>query len=223
MNDSSRHEPIVYLGPSLAHGEAASLLDADFRPPVRRGDLASVEAGRVVLILDGEFDQSLSVSPKEILRLLDGGSRVFGAASMGAIRATELGPMGMIGVGWIFEGYRSGLIEGDDEVALGYCPFSHEALTVPLVNVRYWLDGIEAAGLVGPLERQALQRRARRIFYSDRTPERLSAAIVRFLGHSRYATWLDAGFGEIPDIKATDARAALSLVARSSRALSPAC
>jgi TfuA protein len=40
------------------------------------------------LILDGEFAQNLSVSPKEILRLLDAGKEVVGAASMGALRVS---------------------------------------------------------------------------------------------------------------------------------------
>src|SRR5260221_260127 len=86
MQTTSYQEPIVYLGPSLPREEAEGLIQADFRPPVRRGDLATIEAGRTVVILDGEFDQSFPVSPKEILRLLDAGSTVMGAASMCALR-----------------------------------------------------------------------------------------------------------------------------------------
>src|ERR1051325_6235037 len=127
MNDL----PIVYLGPSLPRAEAEGILRARYRPPVRRGDLEAVEGAPLVVVIDGEFGQNLSVSPKEILRLLDGGTRVLGASSMGALRAAELFPYGMEGHGWIFENYKSGRITGDDEVALAYSPIDQSPLTVP--------------------------------------------------------------------------------------------
>lgn len=122
--------PVVYLGPSLDLSEAQALLDADYRPPVRRGDLDRVEAGRAVVILDGEFEQSLSVSLKEILRRLEAGSLVAGASSIGALRAAELATHGMIGIGRVFELYRTGRIDGNDEVAVSYCPFTMKAHTI---------------------------------------------------------------------------------------------
>ena len=73
--------PIVYLGPSLPLATAQRILRADYRPPVKRGDLPRQHDG-VIVIIDGEFGQNLSVSPKEILRLLDSGAMVIGAASM---------------------------------------------------------------------------------------------------------------------------------------------
>src|SRR4051794_11249106 len=112
--------PVVFLGPSLPREDAERLLDGEYRRPIRRGDLADVPAGSPVLIIDGEFDQSFSVSPREILAQLDRGTAVFGASSMGALRAAELAPCGMQGIGWVFESYRSGRIAGDDEVALTF-------------------------------------------------------------------------------------------------------
>ena len=82
-----RLPPIVFLGPSLPWDEAAALLDAEFRPPIRRGDMAAVGPERLVVIIDGEFDQSFSVSLNEILRLLDAGGSVIGAASTAALRS----------------------------------------------------------------------------------------------------------------------------------------
>ena len=55
---------------------------------MRRGDLLECSPGRMVVIIDGEFGQKFSVSPKEILRLLDQRTCVIGASSMGALRAT---------------------------------------------------------------------------------------------------------------------------------------
>ena len=63
--------PLVDLGPSLPVARAETLLAADYRPPVKRGDLPTSYDGTIVMI-DGELSQSLSASPKEILCLLDG-------------------------------------------------------------------------------------------------------------------------------------------------------
>ncbi len=202
--------PVVFLGPSLARDEAEGLAAAEFRPPIRRGDLASVERGRLVVILDGEFDQSLSVSPKEILRCLQAGSVVVGASSMGALRAAELAPLGMIGTGRVFELYRTGTIDGDDEVAVSYCPLTMRAHTIPLVNIRCWLESARYSGCLASIEPVRILRRARRIFYADRTPERVLAVLAECLGEKRFDSMRAQGLAEIPDVKAADARTALS-------------
>ena len=159
MESDKTAPPVVFLGPSLPRAEAAAILDAEFRPPVRRGDLSSIGTGRTVLILDGEFDQNFSVSPKEILALLDRGNHVLGAASMGAIRASELRDMGMYGLGRVFEAYLSGRIIGDDEVALAYCPWTYANLTVPLVNIRFGLEELVEADGISPGESLRILRR----------------------------------------------------------------
>ena len=68
-------------------------------------------------IIDGYFENIPSVWHKEILWAMSQGIHVFGSASMGALRAAELAPFGMEGVGAIFEAYRDGWLEDDDEVA----------------------------------------------------------------------------------------------------------
>ena len=65
---------------------------------------------------------------------------------MGALRAAKLSPFGMVGVGRIFEAYRSGvlepygdvLFEDDDEVAVIHGPpeMGYVALSEALVNIR---------------------------------------------------------------------------------------
>jgi hypothetical protein len=205
--------PVVFLGPSLSHSEASTLLHADYRPPIRRGDLLTVEPGRRVVIIDGEFDQTFSVSLKEILRFLDAEGVVIGASSMGALRAAELVTEGMIGLGEIYEAYRTGQIEGDDEVALRFCPLSLQSITIPLVNIRFWLDRLLAEGWLNPVECSMLLRRARRIFYTERTGARVDALLEATLGASRSAALRASGLGKIRDVKSDDARAALSAVA----------
>lgn len=208
----SNPPPIVYLGPSLDVAEARHILEADYRPPVKRGDLPQRYDGTVVII-DGEFGQNLSVSPHEILRLLDQGTTVAGASSMGALRAAELHPFGMKGYGWIFQQYLSGRIIADDEVALGYSPLDLQPVTVPLVNVRYWLEQLEAAG---HLERRVSNRlfaAARRVFFADRTRQRLRIELERVVGPVELRRLLEVLGDGITDIKAADAREILTILA----------
>jgi len=204
--------PRVYLGPSLPLAEAERLLVADYHPPIRRGDLPTRYDGTVIII-DGEFGQSLSVSPNEILRLLEGGTRIIGASSMGALRAAELYPFGMEGCGWVFEAYRSGRIEADDEVALAYSPLDLQPLTVPLVNVRCWLEQLQTAGHIDPNRARWLLGRVRRVFYGDRTEERLRREWEQLVGPEELRRLYLALGGDITDIKAVDARLALAVAA----------
>src|SRR5258708_31673592 len=81
---------IVFFGPSIAAAEVGRLAAATHAPPIKRGDLASVDGYELIVLFVGEFGQNRSVSPKEILAVLDGGKTVIGASSMGALRASEL-------------------------------------------------------------------------------------------------------------------------------------
>ena len=204
---------IVYLGPSLSHAEAAGLLEADYRPPIKRGDLPSHYEGTVVII-DGEFGQSLSVSPNEILSLLDRGTTVIGASSMGALRAAELYPFGMKGYGWIYEQYRSGRIIADDEVAIAYSPLDLRPVTVPLVNVRYWLGELEAAGHLEAKVSRRMLASLRRVFYADRTDQRVRLELEKIVGADELRRLYNIFGGGITDVKAADARRVLMHLAR---------
>lgn len=140
---------VVFLGPSMPHDEARSILDADYRPPARRGDLlaAARDGADIICLIDGVFFQDSSVAHKEIIEALQMGVRVIGASSMGALRAAEMDVYGMEGVGEIYRAYRSGEIVADDEVALVFDPVTLEPLSEPLVNIRHNLrlavnDGI---------------------------------------------------------------------------------
>ena len=98
---------IVFSGPSIAEAEVHRLMaEASHAPPIRRGDLAGIDDYDIVVIIDGEFGQNLSVSPKEILSVLEQGKTVIGASSMGALRASELDRSGMIGTGWVYDRFR---------------------------------------------------------------------------------------------------------------------
>jgi hypothetical protein len=132
-------KPVVFLGPSLEKETAETVLDAIFRPPIRRGDLPTLvdEGATVIGIIDGVFDQALSVSVFEIRAALKRGVIIWGAASMGALRAVECGIFGMKGVGWVFEQFALGQLMADDEVALLFEPLTGRPVSIPLVNLRW--------------------------------------------------------------------------------------
>ncbi|NEJ74844.1 antibiotic resistance protein [Rhizobium phaseoli] len=164
---------IIFAGPSLP--DAALLAGEAIRvlPPAVQGDvLAQVEQGaNVIGLIDGGFEYAAPVWHKEILHALSLGVAVLGAASMGALRAAECHPFGMIGIGRIFEDYRSGRLVDDAAVALIHAPsaLSSKPLTIPLVNVSATLDAMEDRGLLAAGLRQKLEDAASAIFFKKRT------------------------------------------------------
>src|SRR4051794_4588081 len=132
----------IFLGPSMPVDEARSLLpDAIFRPPAAQGDLLAAvdqDEAEILGLIDGTFHQNLSVWHNEVCYLLSRGITIFGASSMGALRAVETDRFGMIGVGTIYGWYKDGVITGDDEVALlhGDESASYIQMSLPLVNIR---------------------------------------------------------------------------------------
>jgi hypothetical protein len=212
---------IVFFGPSIAAPEVQGLVAATHAPPVRRGDLAALDDDyEVVVILDGEFGQNLSVSPKEILAVLGSGKTVIGASSMGALRASELDRCGMIGVGWVYDRFRKSAVRNDADVALVYSPIDFKPMTVPMVDLEYWMEMASAAGLIAGRERTGLLKAARSIFFADRTTDRLMEALRRAVGGDVLEALLAFSGGTIPSVKSIDAVAALRFAA--SRAASPA-
>jgi len=133
---------VIFVGPTLSADEIQAILpNAEIFPPVEAGDLLrlSLESGDIVAIIDGYYFQRASVRHKEILSLLKRGVHVWGAASMGALRAAELAELGMRGFGRVFEGYMRGEIEGDDEVAVLHAPkeMDYRSHTEALVNIKH--------------------------------------------------------------------------------------
>jgi len=183
-------ETIVFLGPSLDLATARSCLEATYLPPIKRGDLAQVppETG-IVGIIDGEFQQTPAVSPKEILPLLDRGVTVCGASSIGALRAAELHTEGMIGVGAIFEMYRDRIIDADDEVAVAYSPSTLRPVSEPLVNIRFALCAAVAQGVIAEGEADKIINSLKDVYFPLRSYQlvaRMCPALAGFFQSERY-------------------------------------
>lgn len=163
---------VIYVGPSLPRAEDRPAADCiTYLPPIRRADLPALgsEGVHCVGIIDGEFDQSLAVTPREVMDLLRAGVVVFGSSSMGALRAAELYAVGMIGVGRVYEMYRTEEVTSEDEVALLFDSDTKRALTEPLVNVRCALQRVTDAGQCTPKTADLILDVAQGLHYRDRT------------------------------------------------------
>ena len=223
---------IAFLGPSLPASEAGQTPDTLILPPARQGDIwkALTLRPRVIALIDGLFESYRSVWHHEILAALQEGVAVFGASSMGALRAAELQHHGMVGVGQIFRWVRDGVVVDDSDVALLHADaeFGFRPLSVPLVNVRYAAKVASERGVVTAREANAMLKIAQRIFYQDRTWPGILQNVRRIWKSSTWESWFSWAPKGIPepqyDLKAIDARECLRCAAefaRSSAALSP--
>lgn len=171
---------LIYLGPSLSLAKAREILPgALYRPPAKQGDLVTDlvnENPDFVILIDGQFHQNLSTWHKEWVYALQYPSvkAVYGASSMGALRAAELDYLGMIGIGKIYEWFRDGVIEDDAEVALNYSDKGPDyvPLTVPLVDIRAGVEHYEREFPGQPVAKSArkFMEAVARVYYMDRTP-----------------------------------------------------
>jgi hypothetical protein len=212
----------VFLGPSLDLSSAREILEADYLPPAKRGDIpaAVVSGSRVIGLIDGVFFQDCSVGHREILDAIRSGVRVVGASSMGALRAAELCSLGMEGVGEVFRLYRDGIIDSDDEVALSFDPLSLAPVSEPLVNIRCTLASARKMGLISREEEDYILSRTRSLYFPDRTWERILDLAKDRLGNESFSglSGFIAGGGR--DIKREDAVAALHRIKEIASSLS---
>lgn len=205
----------VFLGPSLPLDEARALLpDATFLPPVKMGDVHALaeRRPRTICIVDGVFEHVPAVWHKEILHALSCGVRVIGASSMGALRAAELSAFGMEGVGAVFEAYRSGALEDDDEVALVHAPGEHgyRALSAPLVDLRFALADAVRAGAIADEVAARLLAASKQRFYPERSWARLLDDAAQLGVPLDQRARLAAIAAARPSVKRDDARLALA-------------
>jgi hypothetical protein len=176
----------VFLGPTLTVASAAAVLDATFLPPVKLGDVHRVvvqRRPRAIGIIDGYFQWAPAVWHKELLWAVDQGVHVFGAASMGALRAVELASFGVRGIGRIVDAYALGRLDGpdddpfedDDEVAVVHGPpeSGYRGSSEAMVNIRCTLIRAAAEGVVADATRRVLTAAAKALFFPDRRWESL--------------------------------------------------
>jgi hypothetical protein len=205
---------VVFIGPSHPKAKECKLLDAEYRPPAKRGDLykAAKEGAEIICLIDGVFFQDCSVAHKEILFALDCSVKVVGASSMGALRASELDIYGMEGVGDIYEAYRRKELVSDDEVALVFDPVSYEPMSEPLVNIRHNLMIAEMNGILSNEESKILLNAAMSRYFPERTYETMiddCRKIIDVATLDRFKLFIDTSR---VDLKMEDALKAINRV-----------
>jgi hypothetical protein len=171
--------PIIFLGPSLESEAAIQVIDADFRPPVKQGDIlrAAVDDPPAIGIVDGIFRNAPTIRHRDIMWVLSRVIPVFGAASMGALRASELCQHGMIGVGFIYRWYRRCPLAADDAVAVTHTPMElgSRPLSDALIDIRLNLRAMVRAGDLTPDEAFILQDAAKELEFGKRSYEAVAA------------------------------------------------
>jgi hypothetical protein len=203
----------VFLGPSLPPEQRIRTPLVRYLPPAAAGDmlrLADSSPHRVVLI-DGLFERAASPWPKEIIALMARGFDVWGAASMGALRAAELSKYGMVPVGAIAAAYAHGRINADAEVAVVHAPaaLGFRPLSLAQIDARATLASAAHKQVISLRTARRIREISAGIHYKLRSWDAVLAATlgqVHEVELRRLASWLDGGaFSQ----KAVDAAAAI--------------
>ncbi len=192
---------VIFAGPSLPLAARPADPAIEWLPPVRQGELyrTALAQPAVIGIVDGYFEASPTVWHKEILWAMAHGMHVFGAASIGALRAAELHAFGMRGIGRIYEEFRDGILEDDDEVAVLHGPaeLGYRPLTEAMINIRATLSAAAEQGVVAHSLATQLASIAKALFYKERTYQAVLDAATA-LGWNpdqlaRFNEWLPTG------------------------------
>jgi hypothetical protein len=166
--------PVIFLGPSLSPEKASRIfVEADYRPPAKKGDFLRLAADpnvKMVGFIDGVFLQDYPPTPIEVYQLArKEGVLLAGAASLGALRAVELEKFGMVGIGRIFQLYKTGRVNADDEVAVTFAPEGDYRLqSEAMIDIRYNLYLASKKGVISKKAKRALARVAKEIYFPHR-------------------------------------------------------
>lgn len=208
---------IIYTGLSLPFSEAKEILDSHgdveviYKRPIQRGDLnlAMKENPDIIGIIDGVFHQSSAVGHKEILNAIKKGIKVYGASSMGALRASELDVLGMTGIGYVYNQYASGEVDSDDDVAVMLDSDTLEALSEPLINMKYVFTNAVEENIITEDEKDELLAIAKETFYPKRNyAQTLSASNLDASKKDKLIDFIR----QSPDIKKEDAKKLLHCI-----------
>ena len=146
-------DTVAFVGGSLPRANCPPDPRIVLAAPAEQGDLLmAILAGfRNILILDGYFYAKFPCTTFEVMLALEQGLNVFGAASIGALRAVELDRYGMTGVGYVYDYLRRQPIKPYHIVAQTYTE-DDAALTTPLVEIIYFLACATADNLLSAAE-----------------------------------------------------------------------
>lgn len=174
------YSPYMFAGPSFCGSDellAEARQSVEIRPPVRRHDVEKLAAAHppgVVILVDGYFQQCLSVGHAEIRAAVSAGWSVWGLSSLGAIRAYEMRDLGVKGYGQVYQCFYDQEDFRDDEVALIHEPDPpYRSFTEPLIHIRFFLRHLVSLGLLPPTLEECILKSLMSMWFGYRTLELL--------------------------------------------------
>jgi hypothetical protein len=176
---------VVFVGPSLDPEKARTILAADYRPPAKKGDLIKLimsldEKETVVGLIDGYFLLDYPPTPIEVYQLIvRPNTVVIGSSSIGALRAVELEKFGMIGIGKIFQLFKHGKLDADDEVAVTFSQDLYRLQSEAMVDIRYNLYLSLKRGFVDKETKDAIAKIAKSIYFPFRTYQNIIEETIK--------------------------------------------
>jgi TfuA protein len=176
---------IVFVGPSLDTEKARNVLEADYRPPAKKGDLIRLimsldDRETVVGLIDGYFLLDYPPTPIEVYQLIvRHNTIVIGSSSIGALRAVELEKFGMIGIGKIFELFKYGKLDADDEVAVTFSQDLYQLQSEAMVDIRYNLYLSLRKGVIDKETKVAITKVAKNIYFPFRTYQNIVEETIK--------------------------------------------
>jgi hypothetical protein len=176
---------VVFVGPSLDPKKARTILEADYRPPAKKGDLIKLimsldEKETVVGLIDGYFLLDYPPTPIEVYQLIvRPNTVVIGSSSIGALRAVELEKFGMIGIGKIFQLFKHGKLDADDEVAVTFSQDLYRLQSEAMVDIRYNLYLSLKRGFVDKETKDAIAKVAKSIYFPYRTYQNIIEETIK--------------------------------------------
>ena len=167
------NKPIVYLGPTLNREEASKILEADYRDPAKKGDFLRLshtsDEKKYVGFIDGVFLHDYPPSPIEVYHLATRKNiELIGASSLGALRAVELEKFGMKGIGKIFQLFKNGILDADDEVAVTFVRDKNILQSEALIDIRFNLFLAYKKGIITKETKKRFVKIAKNIYFPFR-------------------------------------------------------
>jgi hypothetical protein len=121
--------------------------------------------------IDGVFLQDYPPTPIEVYHLArKNGVLLAGAASLGALRAVELEKFGMVGIGKIFQLYKMGKLDADDEVAVTFATEEgdYQLQSEAMIDIRYNLYLAHKKEVISKKAKNVLVKLAKEIYFPHR-------------------------------------------------------
>jgi hypothetical protein len=216
MDKQRGSEICIFLGPTRIRWLPRGI--TVFTPAVLGSVFRASLAGyKVVCLIDGSFGNVPSVWHKEILFALKKGVAVYGCSSIGALRAAELHPFGMIGIGCVYRAFRCGILQDDDEVCVTHAvpELGFQPLSEALVNIRVSMNKMASRRFMSRDSARRIVAQLKGIHFSTRDSAAIQHAFYAELGRRADYTYEMYEKHKV-DVKASDVDRLFRLIESSS-------